>query len=222
MRHTIIAFTLALPLVGLAASPREAAAASPCKSTWSQLGEAWKKVSPVIAKGVCQWINSDDAAAASKCVADFERAVAEVQKIAKQYNETAESGKIGPRGLASGRTYEGKLVAERTFIGQPIMSDTYTVDFTGTGGKSKKPFTVTICFVDAQGNEGVPAKSKDFTTNDGKWTESTAGVWGLRPIVYLRNSTFVGTDAHRYELRGTEGGEPKTVKDARAKAKVGK
>ena len=214
-RITTVAVVTALG--SFAAMPAQAAA-SPCKSTWSQLEDIYKKLSPIVVKGICTWTSSGDAAGAAQCVRDYEAAVAQVQKIVKEYNAQATSGKIGPRGLGTNTWYDGALTAERTFIGQPVMSDNYKVEFQGTGGSSKKAFTVTICFVNDKGDDGVASRAKTFETNDASWTESFSGVYGLRPIVYLRNSTFVTTNAHKYKLRGTEGTEPKRVRDARAQA----
>ena len=212
MRNILFA-TLAVPL--LAAIPSQAEA-KPCKSVWSDLGDAFNEFGPVVARAICNYTNSDSEAAAQQCVDDYEAAVAQIEQVVKTYNVNAKGGKIGPRGLGESRWYTGKLLAERTFIAPPAMHDRYRFEFEGTGGKGKKPFDVQVCWVDAQGNEVVPSKTRRFTTNDGKWTEQYSGVAGARAMVYLKNKTFVTTNAHRYRIKLTPtSGEPDGVRRAR-------
>lgn len=187
-----------------------------CTSTWMTLGKNFKKFNPIVAKGVCKLVNKDDKAAAEKCVSDYEKAMKEFDEISKLYNEDAGSGKVGPRGLGVDRWYTGKLLAERTFIGQPILSDEYTVEFKGDGGKNNKPYTMEICFVDpADGGNVIEPVSKTFNNNSGKYKKTFKGVYGARPMIYLRNSKFSTTKAHRYKLIGSQGGEPAIVSAAR-------
>jgi len=196
-------------------APSQQAEAS-CKSNWMKLSDAFKKFSPIVAKGICKAFNEDDKDAASKCIADYEKAQAELAKISKLYNEDADGGTIGPRGLGNDRWYEGKLLAERTFIGETILSDEYTVEFKGDGGKSKAPYTVEFCFIDpVKGGAVIEPVSKTFKTNDGKFKRTFKGVAGSRPMVYLKSSKPVGTNANRYKLHGKQGGEPSYVTLAR-------
>jgi hypothetical protein len=206
LKKIAIITTLAVSAVVLApASQAEAG----CKSTWMTLGDAFQKLSPVIAKGYCQLSNEDDEAAANKCIEDFEKAKAEAEKIVKIYNEDAGEGKIGPRGLGTDRWYTGKLLAERTFIGLPVLSDEYTVEFKGDGGDNTKPYTMEICFVDSNDGSSVTEPvTVEFTNNSGTYKKTFKGVYGARPMVYLKNSRVSATKAHRYKLYGSEGGDP--------------
>lgn len=160
---------------------------------------------------MCKAFNKDDKDAANKCIADYERAQEELAKISKLYNEDAGGGTIGPRGLGNDRWYEGKLLAERTFIGETILSNEYTVEFKGDGGKNKNPYTVEFCFIDpVNGGAVIEPVSRTFKTNNGEFKRTFKGVAGSRPMVYLENSKVSATNAHRYKLHGKQGGEPPT------------
>ncbi|MFO7563859.1 MAG: hypothetical protein R6X02_14530 [Enhygromyxa sp.] len=210
------AIITALATSAVVLAPAQQAEAS-CKSNWMKLSDSFRKLSPIIAKGVCTVINKDDKDAANKCIADYEQAKEEVEKIVKVYNQDAGEGKIGPRGLGTDRWYTGKLQAERTFIGLPVLSDEYTVEFKGDGGKDNNSYTVEICFVDPDdGGNVIEPVRKTFTNNHGSYKKTFKGVYGARPMVYLKNSKISATKAHRYKLFGSEGGEPKIVADARA------
>jgi hypothetical protein len=214
LKKIAIIATLATSAVVFA--PAQQAEAS-CKSNWMKLSDNFRKLSPIIAKGICNYTNKDDKAAANKCIEDFEEAKDEIEEIVKVYNEDAGGGKIGPRGLGTDRWYTGKLLAERTFIGQPIFSDEYTIEFKGDGGDNKKPYTVEICFVDsADGSSVIEPVRLEFDDNSGRYKHTFKGVYGARPMVYLENSKVSATKAHRYKLFGSEGGEPQIIADARA------
>src|SRR5690606_1815120 len=161
----------------------------------------------------CKAYNKDDVDAANKCIENFEKAEKEIAALVKTYNEDSDGGKIGPRGLGTDRWYTGKLLAERTFIGLPILSDEYTVEFKGDGGNNTNPYTVEICFVDpVDGGSVIEPVSKTFKTNDGRWKQTFTGVAGARPMVYLSNSKVSATKAHRYKLHGSEGdAEPQII-----------
>jgi hypothetical protein len=211
-----IAIITALAASAVVLAPVSQAEAS-CKSTWMTLGDAFTKLSPTIAKGVCKYINEDDEAAINQCLEDFEDAVEEADKIIKTYNEDAGEGKIGPRGLGTDRWYTGKLLAERTFIGLPVFSDEYTIEFKGDGGENNKPYTMEICFVDANDGSSVIEPVKvEFTNNSGSYKKTFKGVYGARPMVYLKNSKVSATKAHRYKLYGSEGDEPALIQRLRS------
>jgi hypothetical protein len=187
--------------------------AQACKSNWMKLSDTFKKVSPTISKGICKAVNKDDVAAANKCIEDYEKAVAAADKIIKEYNADAGSGKIGPRGLGTNRWYTGALQAERTFIGLPILSDEYTVEFKGDGGKAKSSYTVQVCFVDQNGDKVIEPFSKTFNNNNGSFKRTFKGVYGARPMIYLK-SAKASTNAHKYKLYVNQGGLPQIVVDA--------
>lgn len=210
-----IAIITALAASAVVLAPASQAEAS-CKSTWMTLGDAFQKLSPTIAKGVCKYVNEDDEDAINKCIEDFEKAVEEADKIIKTYNEDAGEGKIGPRGLGTDRWYTGKLLAERTFIGLPVFSDEYTIEFKGDGGENNKPYTMEICFVDTNDGSSVIEPVKvEFTNNSGSYKHTFKGVYGARPMVYLKNSKISATKAHRYKLYGSEGAEPALIQRLR-------
>lgn len=208
----------AFALAAMIASPAQAA---PCKSTWQGLTANLKTFNATIAKGVCKYLAKSDGkvdeAKAQKCIDDYEKAKAEAEKYYNMYQDTnTGSGKIGPRGMAHGRTYYGGLMTERLFIGREILSDEYTVRFEGDGGKKKKDYTVTVCFVDEEGEQVIDPYVKTFKTNDGKFVKTFSKVAGARPMVYLRSSHWVSTNKNKYKFRGEEGDAPATVQAAMA------
>lgn len=217
------AIIAALATTTFVLAPSSEAEAS-CKSTWMTLGDAFQKLSPTVAKGYCKYVNEDDPEAINKCLEDFDKAVAEAEKIIKTYNEDAGGGKIGPRGLGTERWYTGKLLAERTFIGLPIFSDEYTIEFKGDGGKNKNPYTMEICFVDQNdGSSVIEPVTVEFKNNNGHYKKTFKGVYGARPMIYLKNSKISATKAHQYKLYAEEGGEPDLIQRLRTlAAKTGK
>lgn len=211
-----ITIITALAASAVVLAPVSQAEAS-CKSTWMTLGDAFQKLSPTIAKGICKLVNEDDEAAINKCLADYEAAVEEADKIIKTYNEDAGEGKIGPRGLGTDRWYTGKLLAERTFIGLPVFSDEYTLEFKGDGGENKNSYTMEICFVDSNdGSNVIEPVTVEFTNNSGSYKKTFKGVYGARPMVYLKNSKVSATKAHRYKLYASEGDEPALIQRLRS------
>lgn len=203
------------------------AGAAPCKSTWQGLTSNLKTFNAVIAKGVCKYLAKTDGEVdekqANKCIEDYEKAKKEAEKYYTMYQDTnTGSGKIGPRGFAHARTYYGGLMTERLFIGREILSDEYTVRFEGTGGKKKKDYTVTVCFVDAEGDQVVDPYEKTFRTNDGKFEKTFSSVAGARPMVYLRSTNWVSANKNKYKFRGQEGEAPATVQAAKKAAKSAK
>ena len=190
------------------------ALANPCKSHWQKVGSALQKVGPPISKLICKLVNKDDAAAAQKCVADYDKAVAKAKKLVKTYNKNAGTEKIGPRGLGWERTYNGTLLAERVFIGPPMVNDNAKVTLTVTGGKWKKSWTVDVCMIDEDGG-AANHKSKTFK-GSGKttWKASFSGVLGQRVQVYLHKG--VGTNGVQYTLRHDVSGAPTWLAAAKA------
>jgi hypothetical protein len=209
-----------LPLVFLAlimaAQPRTAAA--DCRSTWQKLGDAFQRLSPVLQLPICKIINKSDPVAAQKCVDDYLKKKAEIEDIVRTYNTGATSEKVGPRGLGFNYWYTGNLLAERLFVGPPTASDTATFNFEGTGGSGQAPFTVTICWVDLNGNQVKEPVARTFTNNSGRWNTSFSGVFDLRPMVFLKNSR-ISTMGHKYKLRmDVSSTEPAVVRAARVTA----
>ncbi len=194
--------------------------ASSCQSEWVKFKSFFDKNGPKIAKGVCQLFAGDDAAKAQKCVDDFEKNKAKVDQIINKYNNTAgdSAWKTGPRGLGEDRWKSGTLIAQRTFAGAPVMSDTYRLELIRTGGKAKKAMRGTVCFLDENGHA---AASTDFTIDKRRtsFNRTFNNVAGLTPVILL--SKPLGTDGHKYKIKGASGGEPEVVKKARKRAQAG-
>ncbi len=199
------------------------AAGNPCRSYWQKAGSAFQKLGPPISKLLCSAFNKDDPDSAAKCVRDYEKAKDKIEKLGKAYNSNAGAGKIGPRGLGVDRHYTGNLKAERVFIGPPLESDSWKLDFEVTGGKAKKAWNVKVCLVDDNG-QAPQYKTKKFKNakRGQKWSHRFKGVYGLRPVVYLHKPA--GVNGVKYKLRGHASGEPAVIKSARLamKSKKGK
>ena len=212
--HTVLAATLALGAVTLL-TPTRASAANPCQSEWTKFKNFFDQNGAKIAKGVCQLINKDDAAAAQKCVEDFDRNKQKIDEAIARYNAAADDSqwKIGPRGLGEGKWASGTLLAERTFAGTPVLSDTYRLELQRTGGKAKNQLKGTVCFLDADGNLALPAAS--FTVDPGQpnYDNTFSSVAGLTPVILLEKPA--GLNGHQYQIRGTRGAEPAVVRQAR-------
>lgn len=211
--RALVPATAAAALLLGAATP--AAAGNPCTSEWIKFKSFFDKNGPKIAKGVCQFFNKDDAAAAQKCVDDYEKAKAQVDATIHKYNGMAGDSqwKVGPRGLGEGQWASGTLLYERTFAGPPVMSDTYRLDLERTGGKAKKAMRGTVCFLDDKGQ--VQGATASFTIDRSKtrYGNTFSGVAGLTPVILLEKPP--GTNGHKYRIKGKSGGEPQIVKDAR-------
>ncbi|MCA9637431.1 MAG: hypothetical protein KC420_15500, partial [Myxococcales bacterium] len=190
--HVLAPAATAAALTLGAAAP--ASAANPCTSEWLKFKSFFDANGPKIAKGICQIFNKDDAAAAQKCVDDYERAKAQVDATIVKYNGMAGDSqwKVGPRGLGEGTWATGTLLAQRTFAGPAVMSDTYRLELERTGGKAKKAMTGTVCFLDERGE--VAQAPATFTIDRGapRFERTFQGVAGLTPVILL--SKPFGTD----------------------------
>ena len=212
---SILASSIALA-AGLAVlAPASASAANPCQSEWTKFKSFFDQNGAKIAKGVCQILAKGDAAANQKCVDDFDKAKAKIDETLAKYNAAADDSqwKIGPRGLGEAKWASGTLLAERTFAGAPVLSDSYALEFQRTGGKAKNEVKGTICFLDSDGNLALPAAS--FTVDPGRpnYANTFTGVAGLTPVILLQKPA--GLNGHQYQIRGTRGAEPEVVREAR-------
>ncbi len=216
---------LILPVVAAlcsAVAMPSSAHASECESNYQKLQRNLKAFNAVIARGVCESLaragDQIDEAQADQCLEQWNKAVEEAKKYKDIYQSTnTGSGKIGPRGFAHERTYSGGLMTERLFIGREILSDEYTVDFEPSGGKKNKDYTVTVCFVDRDGEQVIKPYTRRITGNEPSkgFDKKFSGVSGARPLVYLRSSHWVSTNTNKYRFRGTQGPAPRTVQAAR-------
>ena len=196
-------------------APASASAANPCQSEWTKFKTFFDQNGAKIARGICQLVNKDDAAAAKKCADDFDAAKQKIDaKLAEYNSKTGDSQwKIGPRGLGEATWASGTLLAERTFAGAPILSDSYRLELQRTGGKANKPMRGTVCFLDADGNLALPATT--FAIDEGRPTYDNTfnAVAGLTPVILLEKP--LGLNGHQYQIRGTRGTEPAVVQEAR-------
>jgi hypothetical protein len=205
---------LAAALVAGVAAPAQA---NPCTSEWVKFKSFFDTNGPKIAKGICQLFSSGDAAAAQKCVDDFEKAKAKVDATIVQNNgETDSPSKIGPRGLGEGKWATGTLLAERTFAGPPVMSDSYRLQLERTGGKAKNAMKGTVCFLDDKGNSVLPPTTFTVDRDRARFEQTFIGVAGLVPVILLQKP--LGLDGHQYKIQGQSGAEPGVVSQARKTA----
>ena len=196
-------------------APAEAAANHPCRSEWVKFKSFFDTNGAKIARGICHLVNKSDAAAAKKCVDDFDAAKVKIDAKIAEYNSMADDGqgKIGPRGLGDARWATGTLLAERTFAGVPILSDTYRLELQRTGGKATNDLRATVCFLDSDGAMALPAAT--FTVNQSRpnYDNTFTGVAGLTPVILLEKPA--GLNGHQYQIRGSRGAEPQVVLEAR-------
>lgn len=190
-------------------------AANPCTSEWVKFKTFFDANGPKIAKGICQLLNKDDAAAAQKCVTDFEQAKAKVDQAIVKYNSQADDSqwKIGPRGLGEGQWATGTLLAERTFAGAPVMSDTYRLQLERTGGKATNQMKGTVCFLDQNGAMALPAVNFTVDPRNTRFDQTFNNVAGLTPVILLEKP--MGLNGHQYRIHGQSGAEPQIVREAR-------
>lgn len=209
--------TLALAAVATTAALTPASAqANPCRSEWTKFKSFFDQNGAKLAKGVCQLVNKQDAAAAQKCVADFEAALKKINDTIGKYNAAAgdSSAKIGPRGLPEAIWATGTLLAERTFAGVPIASDTWRLELQRTGGKAKNAMKGSICFLDGDGNMALPVATFQVTEGSPNYAQTFNNVAGLTPVILLEKP--FGLNGHQYQIKGTRGLEPAVVTQARA------
>ncbi|MBK9033014.1 MAG: hypothetical protein IPL61_17380 [Myxococcales bacterium] len=214
----------AFAALALTAAAHQRASANPCSSEWSKLTTAFKKLSPILQAPICKALSTTPEQA-QQCVDDYQRYLAEAEKVVAEYNLDAGSGKIGPRGLGWGdqtdastwaeRIYDGSLNAERTFVSIGLPSQNATLRLRGTGGNADASYTVTVCVLDLTGAEAQPSQSKTFASNDGTWTLQLGNTFDKRVMVYLKNSK-VTLNSHKYEVSLTPSGLPTVVAAAKA------
>ncbi|MCY0989796.1 hypothetical protein OV203_21845 [Nannocystis sp. ILAH1] len=198
-----------------ALAPASASANNPCQSEWVKFKNFFDQNGAKIGRGVCQLVNKSDTTAAKKCVDDFEAVKQKIDAKLAEYNTKADDSqwKIGPRGLGEATWATGTLLAERTFAGAPVLSDSYRLELQRTGGKATKPMRGTVCFLDSDGNMALPAAT--FTIDAGRPTydNTFTGIAGLSPVILLEKP--IGLNGHQYQIRGTRGIEPSVVHEAR-------
>lgn len=201
-------------------SAARAGGAGDCQSEWLKFKSFFDQNGPKIVKGICQLFNQNDADKERKCVEDYEKNKAKVDQIIAKYNSAAgdSTWKIGPRGLGEDAWKTGTLLAQRTFAGAPIMSDTYRLELIRTGGKANNAMRGTVCFLD---ENGTSTTAVEFTVDKRRTSFSRTfnDVAGLTPVILLEKP--VGTNGHQYKIKGSSGGEPKRVQEARKRAQAG-
>lgn len=219
--HRIVASAIAAVAGVATLAPASASAGHPCQSEWTKFKTFFDQNGAKIAKGVCQLVNKSDAAAAQACVDTFENAKKKIDDTLARYNAAADDTqwKVGPRGLGEAQWASGTLLAERTFAGAPILSDSYRLELQRTGGKAKNTLKGTVCFVDGDGNLALPAATFTVDAGSPNYANNFTGVAGLTPIILLEKPA--GLNGHQYQIRGTRGAEPIVVSSAR-KAATGK
>jgi hypothetical protein len=209
--------TAALSITAAVATlaPNTASANHPCRSEWVKFKTFFDQNGAKIARGICQLLNKDDAAAAQKCIDDFDGFKQKVDVKLAEYNAKADDSqwKIGPRGLGEATWATGTLLGERTFAGVPILSDSWRLELQRTGGKATKPMRGTVCFLDSDGNMALPAATFAIDSGKPNYDNTFAGVAGLTPVILLEKP--LGLNGHQYQIRGTRGGEPEVVRQAR-------
>lgn len=201
---------------GVAAlAPASASANHPCQSEWVKFKNFFDQNGAAIARGICQLVNKSDAAAAKKCVDDFEAAKQKIDAKLAEYNAKADDSqwKIGPRGLGEATWASGTLLGERTFAGAPVLSDSWRLELQRTGGKASKPMRGTVCFLDGDGKLALPAATFAIDAGRPTYDNTFTGVAGLTPVILLEKP--LGLNGHQYQLRGTRGVEPGVVREAR-------
>ena len=198
-------------------SAARAGGAGDCQSEWLKFKSFFDQNGPKIVKGICLAFNKNDAAAAERCVQDYERAKAQVDATIVKSNGMAgdSSWKVGPRGLGEGQWATGTLLAQRTFAGPPVMSDSYRLTVERTGGKAKNTMRGTVCFLDKDGQAVGAPQPFDFSVSrsSARFERNFTGVAGLTPVILLQKPA--GFNGHQYRIRGQSGGEPAIVSAAR-------
>lgn len=210
-RNSLLASIIAVAVL----TPASASAGNPCQSEWVKFKTFFDQNGAKIARGICQLVNKSDAAAAKKCADDFDAAKQKIDAKLAEYNSKAgdSAWKVGPRGLGEAQWASGTLLAERTFAGAPILSDTYQLELQRTGGKASKPMRGTVCFLDSDGNMPLAAASFEIDANRPGYANTFNGVAGLTPVILLEKPA--GLNGHQYQIRGTRGAEPAVVQEAR-------
>ncbi|MFY0531571.1 hypothetical protein [Nannocystis pusilla] len=213
--NRVLTAILSVTAGAAALAPTSASANHPCQSEWVKFKTFFDQNGATIARGICQLVNKSDAAAAKKCVDDFEAAKQKIDAKLAEYNAKADDTqwKIGPRGLGEATWASGTLLAERTFAGAPVLSDSWRLELQRTGGKATKPMRGTVCFLDGDGNLALPAATFAIDAGRPTYDNTFTGVAGLTPVILLEKP--IGLNGHQYQLRGTRGSEPGVVREAR-------
>ncbi len=203
---TTAAFAVMLPAT---------ASANPCQSTWTKFKNFFDQNGAKLAHGICFLANKQDPAAAKKCTDTFDQAKQKIDAKLAEYNAKADDGqwKIGPRGLGEAQWATGTLLAERTFAGAPILSDSYTLELQRTGGKANNDLKATVCFLDGNGQMKLPAATFTINSSRPNFSNTYQNVAGLTPVILLQKPA--GVNGHQYQIRGTRGSEPQVVREAR-------
>lgn len=204
----------AAALTTLVAVPATSHAGSSCQSTWSKVTGKVETFFVPVAKLVCKQLNTEDEAAANKCLADVEEWAAKAGEIHAEWNRGESSWTIGPRALPNGSVQTGAVSTERQFVGEPVLNSSFTLDLERTGGKAKNDLIVKVCFVDASGNDvhyETVRLHKDGRTS---YRKTFTGMEGTFPLIHLNNEKW-GTNAHQYTLKSSASGEASAVAQAR-------
>lgn len=196
-------------------APSEANAGTACRSTWVKSTSVLKKFYGPVSKLVCKKMNTDNPAAAQKCIDQAKKAAKDAVRIKKEWNKGEDgSWKIGPRALPMNSPQQGAVSTERQFVGQPAINDTYSISLERTGGKAKKDLIVKICFVDQAGNDVAVDTFRLSKKGKKKWSKTYKNVEGSFPVLHLNNQRW-GANAHKYKLTTRAQGEPSALQNAR-------
>lgn len=206
LRNAVIAtFTAALTTF---AAVDTAHATHPCTSEYVKFRQFWDKFGGAIVLALCNWANTQDPAGAQQCLKTYNDAMAKANFYLNQHNQIVSDSQltIGPRPLGEATWKTGKLQAQRTWVGVPVVSDTYRVQMERTGGKAKSTVSGTVCFLD---DKGESKQTASFTVNPGSPTfdQVFSNVLGLSPVVLL-SMPLSAFDAHQYKIMGTRGSAP--------------
>ncbi|MCR9165350.1 MAG: hypothetical protein ACE37F_24090 [Nannocystaceae bacterium] len=203
-----------------AAVPMTAHAGTSCKSTWVKSTSKIAKFYVPVGKFVCKQANTEDEAAAKKCIEDLEKFAKTAKEIKDTWNEGEDgSWKIGPRALPLNRPQTGAVSTERQFVGTPVVNEEFTLELERTGGKAKKNLTAKICFVDENGDD--VAQETVVLSKDGRksFKKTFKGVEGTVPLIHLNNQRW-GANAHKYKIKSSGKGEAANVQQARQTMKA--
>ncbi len=197
------------------ALPSVSHAGTSCKSTWTKASSTVSKFFAPASKLVCKRLNTKDEAAAAQCLADLEEFAAKADEIKTKWNEGEDgSWKVGPRALPTDRVQTGTVSTERQFVGQPVLTDTYTLKIDRTGGKAKNDLIIKICMVDETGND-VHYKNVRINKRSTSQNVTFTGAEGTMALIHLNNEKW-GTNGHKYTIKASASGEPSAVTQAKA------
>ena len=221
-RKLIVVVAAASALVAL---PATSHAGSSCQSTWVKATGKLQTFFVPVAKLVCKQLNTEDLAAANRCIEDVVAFADKAEQIHAEWNAGESSWTIGPRALPNNRTQTGAVSTERQFVGEPVIHGSYEIDLRRTDGKAKNDLIVKICFVDENGNDVHYQQVRLNKNGPTSFKKTFTGMEGTFPLIHLNNEKW-GTNAHQYTLRAEASGEPANLVKARqtasaSKAKIG-